>query len=813
MKEIEQEFNEALFKVGITDLFSAEKFASKIERHFERAGNLDILKEYVDKVNKRPDHQLMEEFVVCKWNGDNVKLPFYEILEQEGITFDPDNFLKLNGERVAFVGDEIIPLRCKKAELRETLERVIELRKELSYSEEVYQLPSYVDSENGWFDHEKGKWVYPEDFVQANKFAYDFDEFWRNIDKPIKESEDPFVQTLVHLDKLPEYDPEGELRQMQFAREFNRSQIKLKLLEELERTKVYKDKKWKVIPTTKLEMNPGYEEFFYNHLGDYSVEEIDNALKDLEGELVGDNRLKVRTLRKEFEKKEGISRKKKLGILLGGLVAGAAGCYIAYELTRDRKPPAIKDLKWEPTGIVNDKVYNGSVSFIVEDEEPVINIFGLKFPLYKTQISNATLEFIPKIYSHLPKEAFPNETIRRYNLIPVDGKFDERIEEFLVNITDIKGGREYDIKAIAQDQANNTDIASLTTPYIREFENFGKQLYDEGIIVGATYYVLYPNPHPWEPLEIRTHPILGKYNVTDPIVISKHVDWATGHGINTFFFSWGIFEDDNRTFTVHRNILNFISNPLSSQVHISILYELPHRLRSAGIKADEYGFFTISPNDNLSKISEDFKIITRDIISKTISQNFLSIERRPVIYLYESKGVKGSIETLIKAVNKPIEEILRIGGFLVSDHATPIALPPSEEFLETAKLYDGWTLWAGGYFRDREYSLEYLKNGLRGWKEIAENNYKPLISSVIPGFTDPRDPNAIPYPRNVKNFKEALELAFEYSFIPSPSKYKTIIRIDTFNEWGEDTGIEPTYEEKFMYLDALQHVLETYNRN
>jgi len=37
MKEIEQELNEALFKV--------------------------------DRVNKRPDHQLMEEFVVCKWNG------------------------------------------------------------------------------------------------------------------------------------------------------------------------------------------------------------------------------------------------------------------------------------------------------------------------------------------------------------------------------------------------------------------------------------------------------------------------------------------------------------------------------------------------------------------------------------------------------------------------------------------------------------------------------------------------------------------------------------------------------------------------
>jgi len=66
-----------------------------------------------------------------------------------------------------------------------------------------------------------------------------------------------------------------------------------------------------------------------------------------------------------------------------------------------------------------------------------------------------------------------------------------------------------------------------------------------GLVISATYYPLYPDPHPWEDLEpIAVHPIMGKYDIRDPIVIAKHIDWATEYGINCFFLAEDkIFQD------------------------------------------------------------------------------------------------------------------------------------------------------------------------------------------------------------------------------------------------------------------------------
>ncbi|MBP1912516.1 hypothetical protein [Thermococcus stetteri] len=119
-------------------------------------------------------------------------------------------------------------------------------------------------------------------------------------------------------------------------------------------------------------------------------------------------------------------------------------------------------------------------------------------------------------------------------------------EEFSVNITNITGGGEYRIVITVRDKSGNERTFEYKTPYIRQYENFGKELYEKGIIVAASYMSSY------QPFIFGKTtddlPLLGRYVMLpigpiDEVVLYKHVDWATGHGINVFFVDAGAWEN------------------------------------------------------------------------------------------------------------------------------------------------------------------------------------------------------------------------------------------------------------------------------
>jgi hypothetical protein len=437
---------------------------------------------------------------------------------------------------------------------------------------------------------------------------------------------------------------------------------------------------------------------------------------------------------------------------------------------------------------VNDKVYDGKVVFEAEGDK----VLGY-----------AELRFIPKEYPHLSKEAFPEEDPRRFVLEPLDGAFDELKEEFAVDVKDIIGGREYVIEAVVKDEDGNVSTKSSKIPYIREFENLGKLLYDRGIIVGATYYPLYPDPHPWELLEpMAVHPLLGKYDVRDSIIIAKHIDGATGHGINCFFFSVGS-EDEPFTQKTIRNISTFLDNHLSSQIKISLLYELPHVLRGSGIYPDDEGLYWLDSAPE--RVKKDFSTFNEYFFSLS---NYLKLEERPVVYLYHSIALRGNVNKFVR----DLQDITSL--YLISDHAHPWAgvegwVEEPNEFVDKYAIqFDGWTTWAGGWYSPVEEPFDvnypkFLEKGYSTWRRIADKYNRFLVPSIIPGFVDLRSTDIPDLPRNIRMFEKELEVALSVL-----SNYEIkLIRIDTYNEAGEGTLIEPTIEEKYMFLIPLQKYL------
>jgi hypothetical protein len=445
----------------------------------------------------------------------------------------------------------------------------------------------------------------------------------------------------------------------------------------------------------------------------------------------------------------------------------------------DKSPPKINNLSWQPLTVVNGKVYDGRVSFEAKDDS--------------SPIAYAELKFVPIRYKHLSPDAFPEEATREIILEPSDGVFDELKEEFAVDVKDIIGGREYVVEAVVEDRDGNVSVERIKTPYIREFENLGKLLYDKGIIVGATCYPLYPDPHPWEWLEpMAVHPLLRKYDVRDPIVIAKHIDWASGHGINCLFLDYGIFIEDEPNERIFRNIKIIFENGLAEDIYFSVMYELPARARRASLIVDEELKYDDDEDlDKLQIILKDFKKLS----SFFVEDNFLKLGKKPVIYIYEGQGVRGDVEAFFNRIRDAVKEECSMMPYLIVDYATPLSVSPWQpcptdpQRLKRALNVEGWTAWWAGYYLDRperEYFGDnfpaYVENGYKIWNMLAKENNKDFITSVLPGWVDLRHPEShVPLPRNITRFEELVKIALTYSISPAGS-FLRFIRCDTYNE-------------------------------
>ena len=223
---------------------------------------------------------------------------------------------------------------------------------------------------------------------------------------------------------------------------------------------------------------------------------------------------------------------------------------VTFEATlikKEQAPPRIVNLSWEPVRIVNDKIYDIRVRFLaIGDVDPIVS---------------AKLIFTPEDYRYFmtrygmrPQDyeaVFPNDT-RVIDLYPVDGVFDDIVEEFTTMIQNITGGVEYRIKVVVKDSAGREATTETKTPYIRQYENIGKQLYTNGIIISAAYMS-------WDMeglarYKLPDKPLLGLYDALNDVVQWKHIDWATGHGINVFWCSSNL--DSQYEYEVAKNLLS-----------------------------------------------------------------------------------------------------------------------------------------------------------------------------------------------------------------------------------------------------------------
>ncbi len=306
--------------------------------------------------------------------------------------------------------------------------------------------------------------------------------------------------------------------------------------------------------------------------------------------------------------------------------------------------------------------------------------------------------------------------------------------------------------------------------------------------VGAHYYLWYgPPAHEWHDgkwsKESPSGPVLGDYNSADLHVIEQHIDWARTAGINWFNVSWwgpSSVED----YRLREVILN---HSRAGELEWSILYETVGRL---GDRID------MNNPANRSAFRSDLEYLAQTYFHQGL---YKRMNDRPVLYIWAGQAFHGD-------VTGAYEEAVAAAGvrpYLIVDVPMdhPLDSWPITDIADAVTVYHPYAP-----LDDIEHVfLERMEECYRSLY-LAQDHYQDLlfIPSATPGFDDtkithvPRPDMPVLQP-SPERYERTCELALKFARGP--------VFVSTFNEWYEDSQIEPGSEFGDAYLRITSDIL------
>ncbi len=327
----------------------------------------------------------------------------------------------------------------------------------------------------------------------------------------------------------------------------------------------------------------------------------------------------------------------------------------------------------------------------------------------------------------------------------------------------------------------------------------------ERYLVGAHYYLWYPQNFKQgflrQKLDPKQAPRLGLYSSNDIKVIEQHIRWSSQYGIDFLTLDYW----PNRGY--QNNIIsdNFLKAKNIDDIKFCIFYET----WAIGFNKD-LGT-TVFDSNNISRFINDL-----DHISKTFFDHpsYLHVMNRPVIILYLSRTFSGDYRSAIEMVRKSMkkngydpfiigDEIFWKVTPLVEKESIPHPLTETPQ-VDRIKCFDAITsynMYENGKKEHKGYgeSSKFIEDVAAKYEEYIKAAGKGVVfvPMIIPGYNDRGvrlgdDHYAIPRQWN----SEALEGSFlKESFERLAFRFLdpriNMILITSFNEWNEDTAIEP----------------------
>ncbi len=316
-------------------------------------------------------------------------------------------------------------------------------------------------------------------------------------------------------------------------------------------------------------------------------------------------------------------------------------------------------------------------------------------------------------------------------------------------------------------------------------------------------------------------PLWGYVDEADPKVMAMEIDMAAKHGINVFIYDWYWY--DNRPFLEDCLNNGYLKAKNNHKVKFYLMWANHHACTLWDKRVSDREEAVIWQG---FQNFEQFKIITDRIIEKYFPHSsYYTIDGKPVFCIYEIntliKGLGGIKETknALKWFRKRVLEKGFKGVHLqaimqnkMKTNAMGIAQGNNGASIDTIKKlgFDSITHYQFVHFTDinREYK-DILPDVKKEWEALNKQDitYFPHVS--IGWDNNPRF-NTL-RPEVTKNsspelFRIALEEAKKYidaNKLPAP-----LITVNSWNEWTEDSYLEPDNLRGYGYLEAVKKVFK-----
>lgn len=334
-------------------------------------------------------------------------------------------------------------------------------------------------------------------------------------------------------------------------------------------------------------------------------------------------------------------------------------------------------------------------------------------------------------------------------------------------------------------------------------------------LVGAYYYLWFPGNFRHGFLRARLdppqEPALGFYRSADPSVAAQHIAWAAPNGIDFFAVDWWPTRPEQNAALADA----FLQAPNIGDIKFCVFYE------SWALGFNKDWGATVFDDAKRRQFVDDVVAIADRFFGHP---SYLRVGGRPVLMLYLTRTFAGEFAEALRDARRALKQRGH-DMFLVGDEIFwnvtpavrtgtphPLVAEPQVRRLRAFDAITSYNMYEGARQEHRGYGarsafLGDVARQFEAYRDAAEGRVY-FVPGLIPGYNDRgvrrvMDHFAVPRQWDRGDGEGSfLARAFDRIGFPFADPRLNMILLTSWNEWNEDTAIEPLAEAPPTSRDA-----------